>query len=56
MNTICFQVIGALPVEHILLLKQQWGFSRQTEIQCYELDTIHPWKLEENRRRGKQGK
>jgi len=40
MNKINFQVIAALLVEHIMLLKQQWDFSRQTEIQCYALDTI----------------
>jgi len=40
MNKISFQVIATQLVEHILLLKQQWDFSRQTEIQRYALDTI----------------
>jgi hypothetical protein len=51
MNKFSFQVIAALLVQHILLLKQQWDFSRQTETQCYVLDKIQPQKLEENRRR-----
>lgn len=51
MNRFSFQAIAALLVEHILLLKQQWDFSKQNETQCYVLDTIQPRKLEENRRR-----